>query len=118
MSVSAPISNVRPEPDHVLVDIADYVAQYRVESKEAYETARHCLIDTLGCGLEALSYPACTKLLGPIVPGTTVPNGAKVPGTQFQLDPVQAAFNIGGMIRLLEFNDMCVTAEWGCPSAH
>src|SRR5438094_8445894 len=116
MSVSAPISNVRPEPDHVLVDIADYVAQYRVESKEAYETARHCLIDTLGCGLEALSYPACTKLLGPIVPGTIVPNGAKVPGTQFQLDPVQAAFNIGAMIRWLDFNDTWLAAEWGHPS--
>jgi len=116
MSVSAPISNVRPEPDRVLVDIADYVAHYRVESKEAYETARHCLIDTLGCGLEALSYPACTKLLGPIVPGTIVPNGAKVPGTQFQLDPVQAAFNIGAMIRWLDFNDTWLAAEWGHPS--
>ena len=116
MSVSAPISNVRPEPDHVLVDIADYVAQYRVESKEAYETARHCLIDTLGCGFEALSYPACTKLLGPVVPGTTVPNGAKVPGTQFQLDPIQAAFNIGTMIRWLDFNDTWLAAEWGHPS--
>ncbi|TMG84163.1 MAG: bifunctional 2-methylcitrate dehydratase/aconitate hydratase [Betaproteobacteria bacterium] len=114
--MSAPISNVRPEPDHVLVDIADYVAQYRVESKEAYETARHCLIDTLGCGLEALSYPACTKLLGPVVPGTTVPNGAKVPGTQFQLDPIQAAFNIGTMIRWLDFNDTWLAAEWGHPS--
>src|SRR5437899_1516838 len=116
MSVSAPISNVRPEPDRVLVDIADYVAHYRVESKEAYETARHCLIDTLGCGLEALSYPACTKLLGPTVPGTVVPNGAKVPGTQFQLDPVQAAFNIGAMIRWLDFNDTWLAAEWGHPS--
>src|SRR5437899_3562841 len=116
MSVSAPISNVRPEPDRVLVDIADYVAHYRVESKEAYETARHCLIDTLGCGLEALEYPACTKLLGPIVPGTIVPNGAKVPGTQFQLDPVQAAFNIGAMIRWLDFNDTWLAAEWGHPS--
>src|SRR5437016_2370416 len=116
MSVSAPISNVRPEPDRVLVDIADYVAHYRVQSKEAYETARHCLIDTLGCGLEALSYPACTKLLGPLVPGTIVPNGAKVPGTQFQLDPVQAAFNIGAMIRWLDFNDTWLAAEWGHPS--
>src|SRR5437899_5267505 len=116
MSVSAPISNVGPEPDRVLVDIADYVAHYRVESKEAYETARHCLIDTLGCGLEALSYPACTKLLGPIVPGTIVPNGARVPGTQFQLDPVQAAFNIGTIIRWLDFNDTCLAAEWGHPS--
>src|ERR1700693_5758906 len=114
--MSAPISNVRPEADQVLVDIADYVAHHQVTSKEAYETARHCLIDTLGCGLEALSYPACTKLLGPIVPGTIVPNGAKVPGTQFQLDPVQAAFNIGAMIRWLDFNDTWLAAEWGHPS--
>jgi 2-methylcitrate dehydratase len=96
--MSAPISNVRPKPDKVLVDIADYAASYQITSKEAYETARNCLIDTLGCGLEALSYPACTKLLGPIVPGTIVPHGARVPGTQFQLDPVQAAFNIGAII--------------------
>jgi len=116
MSVAAPISNVRPEPDKVLVEIGDYVVEYKVTSKEAYETARHCLIDTLGCGLEALSYPACTKLLGPIVPGTVVPNGAKVPGTQFQLDPVQAAFNIGAMIRWLDFNDTWLAAEWGHPS--
>src|SRR6202795_3928577 len=116
MSVAALISNVRPEPDKVLVDIADYVVKYKVTSKEAYQTARHCLLDTLGCGLEALSYPACTKLLGPIVPGTIVPNGAKVPGTQFQLDPVQAAFNIGAMIRWLDFNDTWLAAEWGHPS--
>jgi 2-methylcitrate dehydratase len=114
--VSAPLSNVRPEPDKVLVDIADYAAGYRIESRDAYETARYCLMDTLGCGLEALSYPACTKLLGPIVPGTIVPNGAKVPGTQFQLDPVQAAFNIGAMIRWLDFNDTWLAAEWGHPS--
>jgi 2-methylcitrate dehydratase len=114
--MSAPISNVRPEPDKVLVDIADYVANFRVESREAYETARYCLMDTLGCGFEALSYPACTKLLGPIVPGTVVPNGAKVPGTPFQLDPVQAAFNIGAIIRWLDFNDTWLAAEWGHPS--
>jgi len=114
--MSAPISNVRPKPDKVLVDIADYVAGYKINSREAFETARHCLIDTLGCGLEALSYPACTKLLGPIVPGTVVPNGARVPGTQFQLDPVQAAFNIGAMIRWLDFNDTWLAAEWGHPS--
>ena len=115
-TLSAPISNVRPKPDRVLVDIADYVASYKIASAEAYETARYCLLDTLGCGLEALSYPACTKLLGPIVPGTVVPNGAKVPGTQFQLDPVQAAFNIGAMIRWLDFNDTWLAAEWGHPS--
>jgi 2-methylcitrate dehydratase len=114
--MSAPISNVRPAPDQVLTDIADYVLNYQIKSDLAYATARNCLIDTLGCGLEALEYPACTKLLGPIVPGTIVPNGAKVPGTQFQLDPVQAAFNIGAMIRWLDFNDTWLAAEWGHPS--
>jgi 2-methylcitrate dehydratase len=114
--MSAPISNVRPDPDKVLVDIVDYVLDYSVDSTLALETARNCLIDTLGCGLEALSYPACTKLMGPIVPGTIVPNGAKVPGTPFQLDPVQAAFNIGAMIRWLDFNDTWLAAEWGHPS--
>jgi 2-methylcitrate dehydratase len=110
------ISNLRPEPDKVLVDIADYVWDYEIKSAEAFDTARCCLIDTLGCGLEALGYPACTKLLGPIAPGTVVPNGARVPGTQFQLDPVQAAFNIGAMIRWLDFNDTWLAAEWGHPS--
>ncbi|AUA59500.1 2-methylcitrate dehydratase [Achromobacter spanius] len=114
--MSAPISNVRPDPDQVLVDIADYVLNYEIKSSLAYETARNCLIDTLGCGLEALEYPACKKLLGPIVPGTVVPHGAKVPGTSFQLDPVQAAFNIGTMIRWLDFNDTWLAAEWGHPS--
>jgi len=114
--MSAHISNVRPKPDKVLVDIANYAAKSTISSKQAYETARYCLMDTLGCGLEALEYPACTKLLGPIVPGTVVPNGAKVPGTQFQLDPVQAAFNIGAMIRWLDFNDTWLAAEWGHPS--
>ena len=109
-------SNVRPRPDRVLTGIADYVAQYQIKSREAYNTARLCLIDTLGCGLEALSYPACTKLMGPIVPGTVVPHGAKIPGTQFQLDPVTAAFNIGCMIRWLDFNDAWLAAEWGHPS--
>jgi 2-methylcitrate dehydratase len=114
--MSAHISNVRPEPDQVLVDIVDYVLNYEIKSDVAYETARNCLIDTLGCGLEALEYPACKKLMGPIVPGTVVPNGAKVPGTQFQLDPIQAAFNIGTMIRWLDFNDTWLAAEWGHPS--
>jgi 2-methylcitrate dehydratase len=114
--VSAHISNVRPDPDKVLVDIVDYVEKYKVASKEAYETARYCLMDTLGCGFEALQFPACTKLLGPIVPGTVVPNGAKVPGTSFQLDPVHAAFNLGAMIRWLDFNDTWLAAEWGHPS--
>jgi len=114
--VSAPISNERPNPDQVILDIVDYVQSYEIKNDLAYETARHCLIDTLGCGLEALEYPACRKLLGPIVPGTIVPHGAKVPGTQFQLDPVQAAFNIGAMIRWLDFNDTWLAAEWGHPS--
>jgi 2-methylcitrate dehydratase len=100
----------------VLVDIANYALNYEVTSDLAYSTARACLMDTLGCGLEALDYPACTKLLGPIVPGTVVPNGARVPGTGFQLDPVQAAFNIGAMIRWLDFNDTWLAAEWGHPS--
>jgi 2-methylcitrate dehydratase len=114
--MSTHISNIRPRPDKVLTDIADYVAGFRIDSKEAYNTARLCLIDTLGCGLEALEYPACTKLLGPVVPGTVVPNGAKVPGTPYQLDPVTAAFNIGTMVRWLDFNDTWLAAEWGHPS--
>ncbi|WP_231408917.1 bifunctional 2-methylcitrate dehydratase/aconitate hydratase [Ralstonia solanacearum] len=114
--MSAPVANIRPKPDKVIVDIVDYVTRFKIDSKAAYETARHCLLDTLGCGLEALSYPACTKLLGPVVPGTIVPNGAKVPGTPFQLDPVQAAFSIGAMIRWLDFNDTWLAAEWGHPS--
>jgi 2-methylcitrate dehydratase len=114
--MSAFVSNVRPKPDKVLVDIADYVGKREIKSAEAYNTARLCLMDTLGCGLEALEYPACTKLLGPLVPGTVVANGARVPGTQYQLDPVQAAFNIGAMIRWLDFNDTWLAAEWGHPS--
>jgi 2-methylcitrate dehydratase len=114
--MSSHSSNVRPQSDQVLVDIADYALEYRIKSAEAYNTARLCLMDTLGCGLEALSYPACTKLMGPIVPGTIVPNGARVPGTSFQLDPVMAAFNIGCMIRWLDFNDTWLAAEWGHPS--
>ncbi|MBX3715427.1 MAG: bifunctional 2-methylcitrate dehydratase/aconitate hydratase [Burkholderiales bacterium] len=114
--MSAHISNVRPKPDKVLVDIADYVLKYKVSSAEAWQTARYCLMDTLGCGFEALEYPACTKMLGPVVPGTVVPNGAKVPGTPFQLDPVKAAFDIGAMIRWLDFNDTWLAAEWGHPS--
>src|ERR1700736_6531963 len=114
--MSAPISNVRPEPDRVLVDIVDYVLNYKIDSTLALDTARNCLIDTLGCGLEALTYPACTKLMGPIVPGTIVPNGAKVPGTSFQLDPVQAPFNIRATSRWLGVNDTWLAAEWGHPS--
>ncbi|MGH8742264.1 MAG: bifunctional 2-methylcitrate dehydratase/aconitate hydratase, partial [Burkholderiales bacterium] len=94
----------------------DYVAGYEVASRDAYDTARYCLMDTLGCGFEALEYPACTKLLGAIDPETVTPRGAKVPGTKFQLDPVQAAFNLGAMIRWLDFNDTWLAAEWGHPS--
>jgi 2-methylcitrate dehydratase len=114
--MSSHASGERPPYDQVLLDIADYVCSYTIESELAYSTARNCLIDTLGCGLEALEYPACTKLLGPVVPGTIVPNGAKVPGTAFQLDPVLAAFNLGAMIRWLDFNDTWLAAEWGHPS--
>ena len=102
--------------DDVIVEIADYVCDYQVESTQALATARHCLIDTLGCGLQALSYPACTKLLGPVVEGLELPGGARVPGTAYQLDPVTAAFNIGAMIRWLDFNDTWLAAEWGHPS--
>jgi 2-methylcitrate dehydratase len=102
--------------DQVMVDIVDYIEDYQIQSDLAYETAWHCLLDTIGCGLEALGYPACTKLLGPLVPGTVVKNGSRVPGTDFELDPVQGAFNIGAMIRWLDFNDTWLAAEWGHPS--
>lgn len=114
--MNARVSGMRPKPDKVLCDIADYVCDDEIHSSEAYETARYCLMDTLGCGLEALDYPACTKLLGPVIPGTVVPDGARVPGTSLQLDPVQAAFNIGTMVRWLDFNDTWLAAEWGHPS--
>jgi 2-methylcitrate dehydratase len=114
--MSSHISNIRPQPDPLLSSIADYVENYNVTSKEAYETARYCLIDSLGCGFEALSYPACTKLLGPLVPDLSMKSGVKIPGTTFELDPVAAAFNIGTMIRWLDFNDTWLAAEWGHPS--
>src|SRR6476646_6602341 len=114
--MSSHISNERPQPDKVLTDIVDYVLNYEIKNDLAWKTAHYCLLDTLGCGLEALSYPACTKLLGPVVPGTIVPNGAKVPGTAYRLDPVQAAFNLGAIIRWLDFNDTWLAAEWGHPS--
>jgi 2-methylcitrate dehydratase len=114
--MSSHISNERPQPDKVLTDIADYVLNFEIKNELAWKTAHYCLLDTLGCGFEALTYPACTKLMGPMVKGTVVPNGAKVPGTQFQLDPVTAAFNIGAMIRWLDFNDTWLAAEWGHPS--
>ena len=106
----------RPEPDQALVDIADYTHGYTIDSDLAYQTARYCLMDTLACGFQALDYPACTKLLGPVVPGATMPGGARVPGTSHELDPVQVAFNIGAMIRWLDFNDTWLAAEWGHPS--
>src|SRR5271168_4819987 len=109
-------TNFRPAPDRVLVDIAEYVLGDQTFSNEAYTTARNCLIDTIGCGLLALRFPACTKHLGPIVPGAELKNGARVPGTPHQLDPVHAAFNIGCMIRWLDFNDTWLAAEWGHPS--
>ncbi len=112
MKVAA--SSRRPAPDREIAKIADYVTRHKVSSPRAYATARHCLMDTLGCGLEALSYPACTKLLGPVVPGAVMPNGARVPGTSFELDPVTAAFNISAMNRWLDFND----AWFGATGAH
>ncbi|KAF8472103.1 MmgE/PrpD family-domain-containing protein [Kalaharituber pfeilii] len=108
--------NMAPEVDKVLKDIADYVHDYKIESPLAWETARLCLIDTLGCGLEALNFEQCTKLLGPVIPGTIVPNGTRVPGTPYQLDPVRGAFNIGTAIRWLDYNDCWLAAEWGHPS--
>jgi len=108
--------NDRPEPDKVLIDIANYVCDQEINSVEAYNTARNCLMDTLGCGMLALSFPECTKLLGPLVEGTIVPNGARVPGTNYKLDPVKAAWDIGCIIRWLDYNDTWLAAEWGHPS--
>src|ERR1700709_1377552 len=106
----------RPDPDAAPVAIADYAKSFSSRSRQAYDTARYCLMDTLACGFQALKYPACTKLMGPVVPGAVMPGGARVPGTSFELDPVQAAFNIGAMIRWLDFNDTWLAAEWGHPS--
>ena len=106
----------RPDPDKLLVDIAAYARDAVIDSEVAYETARYCLMDTLACGFQALKYPACTKLLGPVVPGATLAGGARVPGLNYELEPVQAAFNIGTMVRWLDFNDTWLAAEWGHPS--
>jgi 2-methylcitrate dehydratase len=106
----------RPAPDPILTAIADYALSVDIKSKLAYETAAYCLMDTLACGFQALKYPACTKLMGPVVPGATLTNGARVPGTAYELDPINAAFNIGAMIRWLDFNDTWLAAEWGHPS--
>jgi 2-methylcitrate dehydratase len=108
--------NQRPDYDQVLQQIADYVLNYRIESDEAWETARYCLMDTIGCGLLALRFPECTKHLGPIVEGTVVPNGARVPGTPYRMDPVKAAWDIGCIVRWLDYNDTWLAAEWGHPS--
>jgi len=106
----------RPDWDKELADIADYVCDAEIDSDVAFETAHYCLMDTLACGFQALDYPACTKLLGPVVPGATLSGGARVPGTSYELEPVMAAFNIGTMIRWLDFNDTWLAAEWGHPS--
>ena len=116
MSAHDTKSAERPQPDAALVAIAAYARDFRITSESAYETARYCLMDTLACGFQALNYPACRKLLGPVVPGAVMTGGARVPGTSFELDPVQAAFNIGAMIRWLDFNDTWLAAEWGHPS--
>lgn len=115
MSVNVDM-NLRPDYDQVIQDIADYVLDYQIESTQALDTARNCLMDTLGCGLLALRFPECTKHLGPIAEGTIVPNGARVPGTRFRLDPVKAAWDIGCIIRWLDYNDTWLAAEWGHPS--
>ncbi len=109
-------TNVRPNPDDVLVKIADYVLDKNIDSSEAYNTARNCLMDTLGCGLLALTFPDCKNLLGPYIEGTSVPGGVRVPGTSFVLDPVKGAWDIGAIIRWLDFNDTWLAAEWGHPS--
>ena len=108
--------NVKPDYDQVIIDITDYVLNTKIDSALAYETARLCLMDTLGCGILALNFPECTKLMGPVVPGANLRGGARVPGTNYELDPIQAAFNIGTMVRWLDFNDTWLAAEWGHPS--
>jgi 2-methylcitrate dehydratase len=106
----------RPDFDQPMVDIADYVADYKIQSGEAYETARYMLLDSIGCAMLAMKFPECVKHLGPLVPGATLPGGARVPGTSFELDPAQAAYNIGVQVRWLDFNDTWLAAEWGHPS--
>jgi 2-methylcitrate dehydratase len=114
--MSSHVSQGNQPYDQAIIDIVDYALSYEITSPVAYETAWNCFLDTLGCGLEALEYEACTKLLGPVVPGLSVANGVKVPGTKHVLDPVQGAFNIGALIRWLDFNDTWLAAEWGHPS--
>jgi len=114
--MSSHITKVNQEYDPEIKAIVDYVLDYQISSDVAYETAWNCFLDTLGCGLEALEYRECRKMLGPVVPGVSVTNGVRVPGTNYELDPVQGAFNIGAMIRWLDFNDTWLAAEWGHPS--
>jgi 2-methylcitrate dehydratase len=114
--MSSPLSNVRPAPDPLIAELADYALSAKITRDEALDTARWCLADALACGIMALAYPACTKLLGPVVPGTTIQHGTRVPGTAYELDPVQGAFNIGTLVRWLDFNDTWLAAEWGHPS--
>ena len=116
MSAADVRSAIRPQPDQPMVDIADYVIDYQVQSQEAYDTARHMLLDSLACAMLAMKFPDCVKHLGPLVPGAILPGGATVPGTNFELDPAQAAFNIGTQVRWLDFNDTWLAAEWGHPS--
>jgi 2-methylcitrate dehydratase len=115
-AMTDPTSAARPAPDQLLIDIAEYCLSGAIDSTEAYDTARLCLMDSLGCAMLALNFPACTRLLGPVVPGATLKPGVRIPGTSFELEPVQAAFNIGAMIRWLDFNDTFLAAEWGHPS--
>ena len=114
--MSSHIARPVQEFDKEIVDIVDYALNFQVTSDVAYETAYNCLLDTIGCGLEALEYEACRKLLGPLVPQGEIETGVRVPGTGYKLDPVQGAFNIGAMIRWLDFNDTWLAAEWGHPS--
>jgi 2-methylcitrate dehydratase len=116
MPHAEPERAARPAPDTLLQQIADYTLSARVDSAEAWETARYCLLDALGCGLLALGYPACARRIGPVVPEAVLPGGARVPGTRHELDPVQAAFCVGAMVRWLDFNDTWLAAEWGHPS--
>jgi len=116
MSLSSTDQNTRPQPDREMVDIADYVTDYVIDSGEAFETARFALMDSIGCALLALRYPECTKLIGPVLPDTSVPLGSRVPGTAFELDPIKAAFDIGTLIRWLDFNDAWLADEWSHPS--
>ena len=110
------IENIRPDFDKEIKAIADYVCHYTIQSHLAYETAYYNLLDSLACGFMALQFPECTKVLGPVVPGAELKSGARIPGTAFKLEPVQAAFNLGAMIRWLDYNDTWLAAEWGHPS--